>query len=176
MSKEKVYKIIIIVLSVLLAITSSLLVVQVIRRAKLSSDSDSVKNNTLGAVDKTWVFSAENFMPGDSESKQFEIELNLESDAEVAFCAMIENDEKNLADVLSVRVENEQSKKVVCEGVLSEISGKKFYENFVFDGTKELQITYKITVTFSTSAGNEYSNANVEMNFKWTLSNGGDEQ
>lgn len=176
MSKEKIYKITIIVLSVLLAITSSLLVVQIVKRAKLPSDSASVKNNMLGAVDKNWVFSAENLMPGDSAGKEFEIELNLESDAEVTFCVSVENDDKNLAEVLNMRVENEQTKKVVCEGVLSEIAGKKHYENFVFDGTEELKITYKITVTFSTSAGNEYSNANVSMNFKWNLSNGGDEQ
>ena len=173
MSKEKIYRIIIIVLSVLLVATTSLLIVQLVNRAKLSQYEDTVKNNSIGPAEKEWVFSAENVLPGDTESKSYVIEFHMEEDADVDFRAEIEDETNDFSKVLTIRVENKTTGKEICNGKLSEISGKDFKEIIKYDGTIEKEITYKITVTFDSSAGNEYQGAQIKMNFKWVLKNGG---
>ena len=176
MSKEKIYRIIIIVLSVLLAATASLLVVQLVNRAKLSQNEDTVKNNSMRPAEKEWVFSGEYVLPGDSESERYVIEFHLEEDADVDFRAEIENETNDFSKVLNIRVENETTGKEICNGKLSEIAGKDFEEIIKFDGATEKEVTYKITVTFDASAGNEYMGAQIKMNFKWVLKNGGERQ
>lgn len=176
MSLEKKYKIIITVLSVLLAISVVLLTVQFVRKAILSSDEATVKNNSIGAVEKDWLFKGENVLPGDSESKEYKITFRLEKDTAVAFRAFIDRDEGNLSNVLNLLVEDTSSGKIVCQGKLSDIVDRDFSNIVTYDQNDEKTVTYKITVTMDSAAGNEYQNAELAMRFRWSLEKESDGQ
>ena len=71
--------------------------------------------------------------------------------------------------MLHIKVDNTNTGKTVCEGILSEASGKVFTEYIPESRTEEKTFTYKITVTLDSSAGNEYANANLSMGFHWSV-------
>lgn len=175
-SKMKKYKVTIIILSVLLAISLVLLAVQFVRKVIASSDKVTLSNNSIGAIEKNWTFGGENVLPGDSISKEYPVVISHKNDVALSFTAVVKSDsEVPLASVLNVRIENATSGKVICEGKLSEINGKAFTESIAHSGSGETSLTYKITVTMDTSAGNEYQRSSIEMGFRWSILAGGKE-
>lgn len=166
-SKIKAYRVAIIILSVLLAISLVLLAIQFIR--KISATDKVTLSNSIGAVEKGWVFSAENVLPGDSFSKDFPVTLTHTKDTVLSFTPSVTADSgAELAKVLNVKVEY-ASGTVMCEGKLSDINGKTFEQTIAYDGEKQTELTFRITVTMDTSAGNEYQNSSAEMSFRWSI-------
>ncbi len=175
-NKMKRYKVTIIILSVLLAISLVLLTVQFIRKVTGSSDKVTLSNNSIGAIEKDWTFGGENVLPGDSISKDYPVTISHNKDITLGFEAVVKSDsEVPLASVLNVRIEDATNGKVICEGKLSEINGKTFTESIAYSGKSETSLTYKITVTMDTSAGNEYQRSSVEMGFRWSITAGAKE-
>ena len=60
----------IILLMILLISSMALLGTQIANRFIHSSGEVTIKSNSIGGVSKTWEFSAETALPGDSESKE----------------------------------------------------------------------------------------------------------
>lgn len=166
-SKIKTYRIVIIILSVLLAVSLVLLAIQFIR--KISATDKVTLSNSIGAVEKNWVLSAENVLPGDSFSKDFPVALTHTKDTVLGFTPSVASDSgAELAKVLNIKVEN-ASGEVICEGKLSDMNGKTFDQTIAYDGEKHTELTFRITVTMDTSAGNEYQNSSTEISFRWSI-------
>lgn len=170
------YRMVIILLSVLLAGSVALLVVQFVRRSWHRSDEVTVKNNSIGAVEKDWTFTGEGLLPGDSETKDYSITFSLEKDASVVFRAVIDKDERHLAEVLQVCVEDTASGAVVCRGTLSEIAERDWTDRVTYDGEPHKTVTYRITVTMDPAADNAYTGAELALRFRWSLGKGADAQ
>ncbi len=156
----------IIILTVLLIASLSLLGTQIVKKFISTSGEVSLKSNSIGTVTKTWEFSPENALPGDSESKEYSLRLSLQSDAKLLFRPEVASEENGLSAALLLRVENTESGKVICEGKFSELSGHEFAEDF---SRQDKSVTYKITVTIDPAAGNEYQNAKAELRFHWSF-------
>ncbi len=156
----------IILLMILLISSMALLGTQIANRFIHSSGEVTIKSNSIGGVSKTWEFSAENALPGDSESKEYNISLSLERDTSLLFRPEVKNDENGAVGALLLRVENTANGKVICEGKLSELLGHDYAENFT---KQDKSVTYKITVTVDPAAGNEYQNKKTELRFTWSL-------
>lgn len=156
----------IILLTVLLIASLILLGTQVVKKFILTSGEVTLKGNSIGEVVKTWDFSTENAMPGDSESREYTLRLSLEKDASLIFCPSVAGGERGYADALLLRVENTSTGRVLCDGKFSELDGHGFAENFA---KKEKRAVYKITVTVDPAAGNEYQNAECKLGFRWSF-------
>lgn len=156
----------IILLTVLLIASLSLLGTQVVKKFIRTSGEVSLKSNSIGTVTKTWEFSPENALPGDSESKEYVLRLSLQDDAKLFFRPEVVSEENGLSAALLLKAENTASGNVICEGRLSELVGHEFAEDF---SKQDKSVTYKITVTIDPAAGNEYQNAKAELRFHWSF-------
>lgn len=163
------YRIAILLLSILLAGSLALLAVQFVRRSWRRSDEVTVKNNSIGAVEKDWTFTGEGLLPGDSETKDYSITFCLEKDAPVTFRAVVDRDESRLAEVLQLRVEDTASGAIVCQGKLCDLAGRDWSDTVSYDGAARKTVTYRITVTMDPAAGNAYRGAELSMRFRWSL-------
>ncbi len=170
------YKVIIIVLSVLLAISLALLAIQFVRKAIFSSGEATIKNNSIGMAEKSWSLSAKDLLPGDSVSNSYEIVYYLDGRTPVLFRAIVDTDSTGIADVLTITVEDTDSGEVICSGRLGEIAGRDFSDTVEGSGDSRKTVTYKITLTLDTSAGNEYQSAELALRFRWSLEKEGDGQ
>ncbi len=169
MSTGKKSKIAIIVLSVLLLISLSLLTFGVIRVLQRSIAEESIKNNSIGAVEKDWKMEVSGMLPGDSNTKYYEVELKHEGGVFLCFRADVAKSTNQLENVLNLKVENRDSGALMCEGKLIDLTGRMFQESFLDESSKDTILTYKVTVSMDTSVGNEYQNSSLTLNFKWFL-------
>ncbi len=157
------------VLSVLLVLSLGLLVFGVMRVFDRYIAESSVRNNRIGAVAE-FRMEISNMLPGDSDTKNYEIELKHEEDVYLYFQVNIEKTTNNLENVLYIKVENKDNSTVVCEGNLANVAEKKFKEEFTLtNSNKNEKLNYKITVAMDTSAGNEYQNSSLSLSFVWSL-------
>ncbi len=170
------YKIVIIVLSVLLAISIALLAIQFVRKAIFSSGEATIKNNSIGMAEKSWVPDTKNILPGDSVTNSYEISYYLEDQTSVLFRTIVDTDSTGIADVLTITVEDTGSGEIICTGRLGEIAERDFSDMIEVGGDNRKTVTYKITLTLDTSAGNEYQNSELALRFRWSLEKEGDGQ
>ncbi len=169
MSTDKKTKIVIGVLTGLLALSLALLVFSVIRAFQRSIAKTSVRDNNIGAVEKEWKMELTGMLPGDSITKYYEVELKQEGDKYLEFQADIAQSTNHLENALSLKVENRETQFLLCDGRLSDIAGQAFQEKITDETNQEERQIYKITVSMDTSAGNEYQNSSLTLNFKWIL-------
>ncbi len=171
LSTDKKTKIVIGVLTVLLVLSLSLLVFGVMRVFQRSMAKTSVRDNNIGAVEKEWKMELTGMLPGDTTTKYYEVELKQKGDVYLYFQADIAQTTNHLENALSLKVENRGTNFLLCEGRLSDIAGQAFREKITDDTNKDERQMYKITVSMDTSAGNEYQNSSLTLNFEWTLRN-----
>ncbi len=169
MSTDKKTKIVIGVLTVLLVLTLALLVFGVISVFQRSIAKTSVRDNNIGAVEKEWKMELTGMLPGDSTTKYYEVELKQTGDKYLEFQADIAHSTNYLENALFLKVENRETKFLLCDGKLSDIAGQAFQEKITDETNKEERQIYKITVSMDTSAGNEYQNSSLTLNFNWVL-------
>lgn len=171
MKTEKKSRITITILSVLLVLSLSLLVFGVVRLFQRSIAEAFVKDNMIGAVEKEWKMEISNMLPGDSNTKYYEVELKQKENILLCFRVDVTKSTNKLEKALFIKVENRASSKVVCDGQLENIAGQVFVEEIQKENNKDERQTYKITVSMDTSVGNEYQNSSLTMNFSWFLDN-----
>ena len=176
MNTIRKFKIVIVVLSCLLAVSLGLLTVQVVRRVTNSTGAATVKNNSITAAEQTWTFGGEGLLPGDSLSRDYTVRLNQTEEADLLFTVQVGEDARQLARALRITVVNTTTGKTVCQGVLAEVTEQSFRERMPYTGQEGQIITYHITVTVDTAAGNEYQNATLQMGFQWSIASAGQEE
>ncbi len=169
MSTGKKSKIAIIVLSVLLLISLSLLTFGVIRVLQRNIAEASIKNNSIVAVEKEWKMEVSGMLPGDSNTKYYEVKLKHEGGVVLCFRADVAKSTNQLENALNLKVENRDNGALMCEGKLADIAGRIYEESFVDGNSSDTVLTYKITVSMDTSAGNEYQNSSLTLDFNWWI-------
>lgn len=158
-------------LTFLLVLSLFLLTFGVVRLFQHKIAESSIKNNSISAVEKEWKMEISNILPGDSNTKYYEVELKQEENIVLCFRVDVAKSTNQLEKALFIKVENRESKEVVCDGRLDSVAGQLFEEEILKENNKDQRQTYKITVTMDTSAGNEYSKSSLTMNFQWSLRN-----
>lgn len=169
MSKELKMKIIITTLATLLVMSLGLLTYGVIRVLDRNMDQSSIKDNSIGAVEKEWKMEVSNMLPGDSITKYYEVELKQTDNVVLCFRADIVNSTNSLENALDIKVENRDTSKVVCNGKLADVAGQTYEEEILKENNEDEKQMYKITVSMDTSVGNEYQKSSLTMNFEWAL-------
>ncbi len=164
-------KIAIIVLSVLLIISLGMLTFGVMRVLQRNIDETTIRDNSIGAVEKEWKMELSGMLPGDSTTKYYEVNLKHEKSVILCFRAYIANSTNKLENALNIKVENRDNNALMCEGKLKDVAGKVFEEPFLDESTKDTKLTYRITISMDTSAGNEYQNSTISLTFEWFLQN-----
>lgn len=156
----------IILLTVLLIASLALLATQFIKNSVRTSGEVTLKSGSNGAVVKSWNFSPENALPGDSESQEYTLGLSLQKDGDLLFRPSVSSEGKSCAAALLLRVENTENGNVLCDGRVSELDGQSFSEAFT---RSDKRVTYQITLTIDPSAGNEYQGTECKLDFHWSL-------
>ncbi len=159
------------VLLVLLVLSLSLLTFSVVHLFQRKIAEESIKNNSIGAVEKEWKMEVPGMMPGDSNTKYYEVELKQEENIVLCFRVDIAKATNQLEKALFIKVENRESKEVVCDGRLDIVAGQLFEEEILKENNKNQKQIYKITVSMDTSVTNEYTNSSLSLNFNWSLRN-----
>ena len=168
MTRLKKYRIAIAVLSALLSLSLVLLVVQLVRRLRLSSDEVTLRNNSIGAAEQIWEFGADGMLPGDSQSKTYTVKLTHEEALTMAFTVRAAGDAA-LLDSLLLTVTNTASGETVCADSLREATGKIYRESIAYSGSKNERLPYSITVTLDPAAGNAAQNTSLTLSFHWSI-------
>ena len=173
MSKsEIIIKIALVAVIILLIISIGFLVFILTHRDDLSTSSDNVigmKNETIKLEDseeiETKRFNVSNMFPGDSVTKSYTIEVLDDKTESVSFHAEIKSDNASLSDVLYITLTIDDSTHPVFRGTVADIPEDGFPTELNGE-----TITYHVTVTLDTSAGNECQNGEIVVDLFWGAS------
>lgn len=137
-----------------------------------AKDTAVIKLYKRNPEDNT-TFEVMNMLPGDIETKEFELQVYHKKDIELFFNAEVTEQTKQLEDVLKIKVTSIDTGKVLIDAPFSLADGMEVSELLV---TNEKQVTnkrYKIDVYLDTSVGNEYCEAMMKADFKWYIKDDG---
>ena len=135
-----------------------------------SSDSDTVIELNGDGSDANVKFRAENMLPGDTETKYFNIRIHHNSQVKLCFATEVTGQTKSLADKLRIKVTLDGGGKVICDSTFSAADGTEYSEIFLAAPDGQTDVSYRIEVSLGTDAGNEYQAAELTADFKWYIS------
>ena len=110
-------------------------------------------------------FSVENMFPGDSESKSFHIALKNADGKYLNFRTTVASGSNILSEALSITVNIDTMATPLYEGYIKDMPS--IIQTIIEDNTDNVK--YDITVHLSTSAGNEYQNEELFLDFEWWI-------
>ncbi len=114
-------------------------------------------------------FEVANMLPGDTETRGFAVKITHNANVSVLFNARVTSQTKSLADVLQIKITNQESGKVVYEGAFADMKTTGYGESFSTLEKTETVAYYTIEVSLPTSVGNEYQGASLTANFEWRV-------
>ncbi|WP_101722669.1 hypothetical protein [Eggerthella timonensis] len=120
-----------------------------------------------GAPSANERFSVAGMLPGDAESRDFVVKVAHAEPLDVRFAVEVVSDERGLADVLNVRLEDAAGT-VVYDGPASALSREPATLR-VDDGAGETVLACRVTVSLSASAGNEFQGAHAQIDLHWSV-------
>ncbi len=115
-------------------------------------------------------FTIHNMLPGDTEIKYFAVKVNHQREVDVFFNALVTEQSKNLANVLNIKVTRLENNNVIYNGSFADMDKEGYSQLFVTSDSRETVAYYKIEVSLSASAGNEYQAAKLVADFNWFVS------
>lgn len=110
-------------------------------------------------------FQVNNMFPGDSETKNYYLEVSYKGSVTVHFHADIRSGYEKLAEVLKCRV-SVQNGTLLYDGLMRDMPQSISYALPNSKGTTETFV-YNITVYLDTSVGNEYMSRELYADFRW---------
>lgn len=111
-------------------------------------------------------FNMQNMFPGDSETRYFKVKVFYKNNVIVHYRAKIRTDDADLADELNVKVVMHQDGEEMYNGAVSNMPESLTYQLSSTKSTS-LELEYEITAYLDTSAGNEFQNRDVAIDFQW---------
>lgn len=112
------------------------------------------------------LFSFHNMFPGDSETKYYRVKVSYHDTITVHFKAETRDGQENAAEVMGVKVKLITSGETLYEGLMQDMPQSITYTMTSGESTTD-EIYYEITAYLDTSAGNEYQNKEVILDFHW---------
>ncbi|MDO4618572.1 MAG: LPXTG cell wall anchor domain-containing protein [Clostridia bacterium] len=118
-------------------------------------------------------FRVMDMLPGDIETKTYNIKVHHHANLKVYFTAVVMDETKNLSDILNIKVTHVENNNVIYDGSFADMTMDGYEEYFYASQGKITVATYKIEVSLPTSAGNEYQSAMLKADFMWFVKDTG---
>ncbi len=148
-----------------------------VSKPQSGAQSQSAKAATLeiykGKEGDSERFEVYNMLPGDSMERYFAVKISHEADVKLLFNAEVTAQTKELSKVLNIKVTSLNSGKVLYSGSFDKINSDGYSEKITKNDKKQTVAYYKIEVSLPTSTGNEYQQASLIADFKWSVENSG---
>lgn len=111
-------------------------------------------------------FALENMFPGDSEVKNFCVQVSYKGTVTVHYQAKLRNGENKLAEVLNLRIKMLNDDSVLYDGPISDMPTSVTYKlSSEQEATTELY--YEISAYIPETVGNEYQSKSIVADFLW---------
>lgn len=111
-------------------------------------------------------FSLSNMFPGDSVTQSFQVSVSYTGTITVHFQAGLQENDRELAKVLEMKVVLAGTGELLYEGMLADMP--ELLQELSTDSKSQTEeLTYEITVELSTGVGNEYQNKSLMANLSW---------
>ncbi|MBP3907598.1 MAG: hypothetical protein J6D33_01555 [Turicibacter sp.] len=111
-------------------------------------------------------FQVHNMLPGDKETKYFNIELSYKDTVTVHFKPDTHPIGSKLAEVLRCKIVLIPTGETIYDGLMKDISESVSY-TLTSQGSTTDELNYQITAYLDTSVDNEYMNQKLEADFHW---------
>lgn len=113
-------------------------------------------------------FNVENMLPGDTESLEAHVLVNHEDPLAVYLQVADLQETKQLSKVLEVSVTDRQTGRLIASATLDELSKGFQVAKLPVSSTGSSSLSWDVSVSLPTSAGNEYANARASFNLVWS--------
>lgn len=138
--------------------------------AVTSDNTNDVKAGAISLYKKhlqdNTLFSIENMFPGDSETKYYRVRVSYHDKITVHFNAQTREGQESASEVMGVKVKLVTSGETLYEGLMQDMPQSLTYTMTSAESTTA-EIYYEITAYLDTSAGNEYQNKEILLDFLW---------
>ena len=165
----KIMKRIIWLLCVLLVLSGAGLAIV---SAAPKDDSPSLELYKKHAQDNE-AFQVSNMVPGDNVSQNFTVRIYHKKQVTLYFKGLVTDQSKNLGNVLQVRVTDQDSGKVICQGTFNSINNKEYSQDIAQAGSGQTDVTYRVDAWLDTSVGNAYQKAFLNADLQWYVKDDG---
>ena len=118
-------------------------------------------------------FQVSNMVPGDNVSQNFTVRIYHKKQVTLYFKGLVTDQSKNLGNVLQVRVTDQDSGKVICQGTFNSINNKEYSQDIAQAGSGQTDVTYQVDAWLDTSVGNAYQKAFLDADFQWYVKDDG---
>lgn len=118
-------------------------------------------------------FQVSNMVPGDKVSQDFIVRIHHKDQVTLYFKGLITKQSKDLGDVLQVRVTDQNSGKIICQGTFNTINNKEYSQEIAQSGSGQTDVTYQVDAWLDTSVGNAYQKAFLDADFQWYVKDDG---
>ena len=118
-------------------------------------------------------FQFSNMVPGDKVSQDFTVRIHHKDQVTLYFKGLITKQSKDLGDVLQVRVTDQNSGKIICQGTFNTINNKEYSQEIAQSGSGQTDVTYQVDAWLDTSVGNAYQKAFLDADFQWYVKDDG---
>lgn len=108
-------------------------------------------------------FNVENMLPGDSQTKNYYIQINTAKVKATSFRADITSDSAELENVLLICVRADQAEEALYDGLVKDMPQRLRAEA----SESATRTVYEITVSLDVRAGNECQNKQIALDFSW---------
>ncbi len=116
-------------------------------------------------------FNVLNMFPGDVETRYYCVEVNHSIFTTLYFGAVITQETENISEIMRIRVSLYGTDKVLYDGTVDGLSSRGYSLEIPANSQNKTAAYYKIAIYLPTSAGNEYQNAGLKMDFNWWVNN-----
>ena len=118
-------------------------------------------------------FQVSNMVPGDKVSQDFTVRIHHKDQVTLYFKGLVTKQSKDLGDVLQIRVTDQDSGKVICQGTFNTINNKEYSQEIAQSGSGQTDVTYQVDAWLDTSVGNAYQKAFLDADFQWYVKDDG---
>ncbi len=116
-------------------------------------------------------FNVKNWLPGDKETKYYQVLVNHNQDVELYFDVDIIDETKNLSEILNIKITVVETGEIVFNGTMKQIEKNQEIYKLLQNNNNESIVELEIEVSLPTSAGNEYQGAMLNADFIWYVLN-----
>lgn len=167
MNNQKV-KLITILAILLCTAVVTLTVVWVTTQLRQNESSSVVIPGNIITIrpEKNKAFQVDNMFPGDSQTKNYQINVSYNGDITVRYHADIRPEYEKLAEVLKVKIRLLNTDELMYDGFMRDMPESLNHTLKTTEITQS-KLDYEVTVYLDTSVGNEYQNCELKADFRW---------
>ena len=114
-------------------------------------------------------FDVKNMFPGDSESKDFRVQISHKNTVHLHFHADVRPGYEKLSEALNIKIELPDENTVLYDGLVKDMPDAVSKTLVTNDEGETVDVLYRITASLNTSVGNEYQEKELISDFRWWI-------